>query len=94
MKQEFALWGGGGVHLLGQGAERHPARFEVIHRREQMRQRPTQAVQLPDNKAVTRLKERERFAEAGAVAPVTAGVVIEEVTGIDPRCRPSLKIFM
>ena len=39
MKQEFALRGGG-VHLLGQRAERDPAFLQLVYRREQMRQRP------------------------------------------------------
>src|SRR5215831_11326169 len=46
MKQEFALRGGG-VHLLGQRAERDPAFLQLVYRREQMRQRPPETVELP-----------------------------------------------
>jgi len=35
----------------------HTARLEVIHRGQKMRQRPTEAIQFPDNQTIARPEE-------------------------------------
>src|SRR5208283_1020215 len=56
VEQKLALRGGR-VHLLGKRAECHTARLEVIHRSQKMRQRPTEAIQFPDNQTIARPEE-------------------------------------
>lgn len=42
------------VHRLGQRAERDATRLEVVRHGQQVRQRPPEAVELPDHKAVAK----------------------------------------
>jgi hypothetical protein len=51
--------GRGRVNGFRQGSEGHVARFEVIEQRDQVTQRPAQAVQFPDNQHVTRVQRRK-----------------------------------
>ena len=83
MEQELALRRGG-VHLLGERTERDAALLEVVHRGQQMRQRPAEPVQLPDHQAIAGPDEGQRLCQAGAVVAAAAGVILEQVPLIDP----------
>jgi hypothetical protein len=76
VKQEFTLRCGR-VHLFGQGTEGDVARLEVSHRGEEMRQRSTEPIQLPDDQAVAGLDESERLGQTGPIASTAASAILE-----------------
>ncbi len=83
MKQELALRRGG-VHQLSQRTEANAARLEIGHRREEMRQRSSEPIQLPYDQAVAGPDEFERFGEASTFAAAAADPILEQVTFINP----------
>jgi hypothetical protein len=81
----------GGVDLLGQPPERDTALLEVRHRGQQMRQRATEPIQLPDHQTVAVAHDGQRLAQASAIVAAAARVVVEQVPLIDPggeQCIP------
>ena len=86
LEQELALRAGG-VDLLGEGTERNLAFLQPVHRRQQMGQRAAQAVELPDDQAIARPQERQRFRQSRPVVTAAAGVILEQVAFIDPGAR-------
>src|SRR5271166_3822985 len=82
MEQELTLRRRG-VHLLGQRTESDPARLEVGDRLEQMGQRSTEPVQLPDDQAVACANEGERLGQARTVTAAATDPILEQVTLID-----------
>jgi hypothetical protein len=73
----------GGVHLLGERAERNAARLQLGDRVQEMRQRPAQAIELPDHQTVTRADEREGLGQTRSVVAAAARPVLEQMTCID-----------
>jgi len=91
MEQEFALRRRG-VHLFGQRAERDAAILQLVHCREQMRQRPTETVELPDHKAIARLEESQCLRKAHAIVAAAAGAIFEQMPLIDPRRQQGIAL--
>ena len=84
MEQEFALRGGG-VHLLGQRAERHTAFLEAVHCRQQVGQRSPETVEFPNHEAIARLEEGQSLGKAGTIVAAAAGAIFEQMPLVDPR---------
>jgi hypothetical protein len=91
MEQEFALWRGG-VHLLGQRAERHPAFLQAIHCREQVRQRSPETVEFPHHETIARLEEGQSLCKAGTIVAAAAGAIFEQMPLIDPRRQQGIAL--
>ena len=91
LEQELALRAGG-VDPLGEGTERHVAFLQPVHRRQQMGQRPAQAVELPDDQTIARPQERQRFRQSRPIVTAAAGVILEQVAFIDPGAKKSVSL--
>src|SRR5690242_4885599 len=91
VEQELTLWGGG-VDLLGQGAEGDARVLEAGHRGEEMRQGAPEAVELPDDQAVAGTQEGQRRGEAGTIIAAAAGVILEQVPCIDAGGEQSVAL--
>ena len=82
----------GGVHQLSQRTEANAARLEIGHRREEMRQRSSEPIQLPYDQAVAGPDEFERFGEASTFAAAAADPILEQVTFINPRGKERIPL--
>ena len=60
-----------------------PRCLEVGNRRQQVRQRSAEPVQLPDDQAIAGSDERKRLGQTGTIAAATADPILEQVTLID-----------
>jgi hypothetical protein len=76
VKQQLALRHGG-VDLFGERAESETALLQIRYRGQQMRQGSAEPIQLPDHQAIAGADERQRLAQAGAVATTAARAVLE-----------------
>ena len=68
VEQELTLRRGG-IHMLGQRTKGNATVLESGHRGEEMWQRSTKSVQLPNDQAVAGLEESQRLGQAD---PITA----------------------
>src|SRR4051812_15361916 len=66
--------------------------YMLAHRRQQMGQRPAQAVELPDVQAIARPQERQRFRQSRPIVTAAAGVILEQVAFIDPGAKKSVSL--
>lgn len=55
------------------------------HDGEQVRQRPTKSIQLPDDEHVAGAYEFQRLGQARSIIFGTGGMILEQVTGINAR---------
>ena len=91
VEQEFTLWRRG-VHLFGQGTEADAASPEVGDCGEEVRQRSTETVQLPDNQAIAGSGKSKRLGQTGTITAAAADPILEQVTLIDAGGQQSITL--
>jgi hypothetical protein len=82
VKQELALRGRG-VHLFGKRTEGDAACFQIGHCREEMGERSAEPIQLPDDQAIARPDESQRFGQSRPISTAAAGPILEQMPLVD-----------
>jgi hypothetical protein len=83
VKQKLALWRGG-IHLFGQRTKGDTALLEVSYRGEEMWQRSTEPVQLPDNQTIAGFDESQRLGQTSTVTAAPGDPVLKQVAFVHP----------
>jgi hypothetical protein len=79
-------------YLFGQRAEGNAAILQLVHCREQMRQRPPETVELSDHQAIARLEEGQRLRKVGTIVAAAADAIFEQMPLIDPRRQQGITL--